>query len=181
MSVYTKTGDKGTTSLVGGTRVAKCDIRVEAYGTADELNAHVGLLAEMVKAKDSEQFDFLKRVQYNLFVVQTLLATEKEVPFNLPQLPEGAVAEMEQAIDRLQDQLPQLHSFVIPGGNIMSAQCHVARTVCRRAERCIVRLAQESEVQEDIQRYVNRLSDFLFVLSRYLVVSQGDEESLYHC
>lgn len=181
MPVYTKTGDKGTTSLVGGTRVAKCHIRVEAYGTVDELNSHVGLLAEMIRSSNPDQFAYLKQVQYNLFVLQTLLATEQEVPFQLPQLPEGAVAEMEHAIDTLQDNLPKLSCFVIPGGNMASAQCHVARTVCRRAERCIVALAQECSVDEAISQYVNRLSDFLFVLSRHLVISVGDEESLYHC
>lgn len=179
MAVYTKTGDKGTTSLVGGTRVAKCHIRVEAYGTVDELNSHMGLLAEMIRDIDSEQYDQLKCAQRHLFVVQTLLATEKDVPYDLPRLPADAVARMEQAIDALQAKLPPFRSFVIPGGNIQSAQCHVARTVCRRAERCIVSLAQQEPVSEDICRYINRLSDYLFVLSRHLVISQGQAESLY--
>lgn len=177
--IYTKTGDKGTTSLVGGTRVAKCDIRVEAYGTVDELNSHVGLLAEMIRSIDAQHYAYLKKIQNCLFVVQTLLATEKELPYELPQLPADAIAEMEQSIDALQAQLPPFRCFVIPGGNVHSAQCHVARTVCRRAERCIVALAQQAPVQEDICRYINRISDYLFVLSRHLVVSQGDEESVY--
>ncbi len=177
--IYTKTGDKGTTSLVGGTRVAKCDIRVEAYGTVDELNAHVGLLAEMIRSTDAVHYGLLKQVQNNLFIVQTLLATEKELPYELPHLPADAVAQMEQAIDNLQAVLPPFRCFVIPGGNIQSAQCHVARTVCRRAERCIVALAQQAPVEEEICCYVNRLSDYLFILSRHLVISQGDEESLY--
>ena len=181
MPVYTKTGDKGTTSLVGGTRVSKCDIRVEAYGTADELNSHIGLLAEMIRKTNPDQFAYLKQIQHNLFDLQTLLATEKDVPFNLPQLPAGAVEEMEHAIDALQNQVPKLNCFVIPGGNMASAQCHVCRTVCRRAERCIVALSQQAEVPEEISCYINRLSDFLFVLSRHLVISMGDEESLYHC
>lgn len=179
MALYTKTGDKGTTSLVGGTRVLKCHIRVEAYGTVDELNSHVGLLAEMIRSYDEPQFQFLKKVQFNLFIIQTLLATEKEVPYSLPQLPADAVETMERSIDALQAKVPQLRYFVIPGGNLASAQCHVARTVCRRAERCIVSLAQQAPVDDDICRYVNRLSDFLFVLSRHLVISQGNEESLY--
>ncbi len=177
--IYTKTGDKGTTSLVGGTRVPKYHIRVEAYGTVDELNAHVGLLAEMVKDSHPQQYADLKEVQRNLFVVQTLLATEKEVPFTLPQLPVDAVEAMEHRIDDLQALLPPFRSFVIPGGTLPSAQCHVARTVCRRAERCIVKLGTEATVDPQVACYVNRLSDYLFVLSRHLVVSQGAEESLF--
>ncbi len=177
--IYTKTGDGGTTSLVGGTRVSKCHPRVEAYGTVDELNAHIGLLAEMIKDIDSRQFDLLKEVQQRLFVVQTLLATEKEVPFQLPQLPDTAVDEIEHQIDELQAQLPPFRSFVMPGGTLPSAQCHVARTVCRRAERCIVKLSEQSPVDNRIARYINRLSDYLFVLSRHLVISQGAEESLF--
>ena len=177
--IYTKTGDKGTTSLVGGTRVPKYHIRVEAYGTVDELNAHVGLLAEMVKDSHPQQYADLKEVQRNLFVVQTLLATEKEVPFTLPQLPADAVEAMEHRIDDLQALLPPFRSFVIPGGTLPSAQCHVARTVCRRAERCIVKLGTEATVDPQVACYVSRLSDYLFVLSRHLVVSQGAEESLF--
>lgn len=177
--IYTKTGDGGTTSLVGGTRVSKCHPRVEAYGTVDELNAHIGLLAEMIRDIDSRQFDLLKEVQQRLFVVQTLLATEKEVPFQLPQLPDTAVDDIEHQIDELQAQLPPFRSFVMPGGTLPSAQCHVARTVCRRAERCIVKLSEQSPVDNRIARYINRLSDYLFVLSRHLVISQGAEESLF--
>ena len=177
--IYTKTGDKGTTSLVGGTRVPKFHPRVEAYGTVDELNAHIGLLAEMIKDTDGTQYGLLKEVQRNLFVVQTLLATEKEVPFTLPQLPADAVEAMEHRIDDLQALLPPFRSFVIPGGTLPSAQCHVARTVCRRAERCIVKLGTEATVDPQVACYVNRLSDYLFVLSRHLVVSQGAEESLF--
>lgn len=178
--IYTKTGDSGTTSLVGGTRVLKCDIRVEAYGTVDELNAHIGLLAEMVKSIDSPHYEALKQVQRNLFIVQTLLATEKEVKFELPQLPADAVEDLEHRIDGLQESLPPFRSFVIPGGTMASAQCHVARTVCRRAERCIVKLRQEAEVDSRVASYVNRLSDYLFILSRELVLSQGAEESLFN-
>ena len=177
--IYTKTGDGGTTSLVGGTRVSKCHPRVEAYGTVDELNAHIGLLAEMIRDIDSRQFDLLKEVQQRLFVVQTLLATEKEVPFQLPQLPDTAVDDIEHHIDELQAQLPPFRCFVMPGGTLPSAQCHVARTVCRRAERCIVKLSEQSPVDNRIARYINRLSDYLFVLSRHLVISQGAEESLF--
>ena len=176
--IYTKIGDDGTTSLIGGKRVPKCCPRVEAYGTVDELNAHIGLLAEMVQSVAEPQYAILKQARRDLFVVQTLLAVEGEVGFTLPQLPTQAVEQMEGNIDALQSQLPQLRSFVIPGGSLPSAQCHVARTVCRRAERCIVLLASQAEVPETISCYINRLSDYLFVLSRWLLVSQGVEESL---
>lgn len=177
--IYTKTGDKGTTSLVGGTRVLKCDDRVEAYGTVDELNSHVGLLAELIRQDEPHYFDFLKQVQHNLFIVQTLLATEKELPYELPKLADTAVTDLEHAIDLLQESLPKFRHFIIPGGNVASTQCHVCRTVCRRAERCIVRLAQQQPVSEEVSRYVNRLSDFLFILSRHLVVARGQEESFF--
>lgn len=173
--IYTKTGDGGTTSLVGGSRVAKCHPRVEAYGTVDELNAHLGLLAEMLRDALPDQYALLKEAQRSLFVVQTLLAAEPECDFDLPKLPSDAVGSLERAIDALQELLPQPRRFVIPGGNMMSAQCHVARTVCRRAERRIVALSAD----DPCLPYVNRLSDYLFVLSRHLVLSQGGEETLY--
>ena len=181
--IYTKSGDQGTTSLVGGTRVDKCHPRVEAYGTVDELNAHIGLLAEMIQPSDSCQYDILKQVQERLFIVQTLLATEREVAFPLPQLPADAVVELEHHIDAIQATLPPLHNFVIPGGSMAAAQSHVARTVCRRAERCIVQLARyldENAIPDTLQQilcYVNRLSDYLFVLSRHIVQTQGNKES----
>ena len=177
--IYTKTGDGGTTSLVGGTRVKKCDPRVEAYGTVDELNAHVGLLAEMIRATRADYFAILKEVQHNLFIVQTLLATEADCKYEMPPLPADAVTALEGEIDRLQEVVPKLKYFVIPGGTLAGAQCHVARTVCRRAERRIVEMAETAPVAEEIGRYINRLSDFLFVLSRHLVLSTGAEESLY--
>lgn len=177
--IYTKTGDGGTTSLVGGTRVKKCDVRVEAYGTVDELNAHVGLLAEMIRATHAGYFELLKQVQHNLFIVQTLLATEADCKYELPKLPEDAVTGLEGEIDRLQEIVPKLKYFVIPGGTLAGAQCHVARTVCRRAERRIVEMAETVPVVPEISRYINRLSDFLFVLSRHLVLSTGAEESVY--
>lgn len=177
--IYTKTGDTGTTSLIGGTRILKCDVRVEAYGTVDELNAHLGLLSEMLRPVDKDQFDFLKGVQNDLFTLQTLLAAEEDCPLKLTPLSDQAVAHLEQQIDHLQAILPPLHSFVIPGGNMLGAQCHIARTICRRAERRTVELSQQSPVTPDIIRYLNRLSDYLFVLSRHLVLSQNDAESVY--
>lgn len=178
--IYTKTGDKGTTSLVGGSRVAKDSHRVEAYGTVDELNSHIGLLAEMLRPMQGGYYDELKAVQRNLFTLQTLLATEDETIYSrLPQLDEEEVEMLERQIDLITDNLPPLHSFVIAGGNIMGAQCHVCRTVCRRAERCVVSLAREEKVDEVILRYLNRLSDYLFVLARRAVVMDGRDEDLY--
>ncbi len=178
--IYTKTGDKGTTSLVGGSRVSKDDVRVEAYGTVDELNSHIGLLAEMIRPTEGGYYDELKAVQHNLFTLQTLLATEDEALYaRLPQLAEEEVEILERQIDTITDQLPKLHNFVIAGGTMTGAQCHVARTVCRRAERCVVTLAQQSHVDDVLLRYLNRLSDYLFVLARRAVVAEGKEEDLY--
>ena len=178
--IYTKTGDGGTTSLVGGTRVPKDDKRVEAYGTVDELNSHIGLLAEMLREKHESRYDELKAVQHNLFTLQTLLATEDaDIYSRLPQLHIEEVEKLERQIDSLTDLLPKLRNFVIAGGNIAGAQAHVCRTVCRRAERRVVALSHEVSVDEAISRYLNRLSDYLFVLARYAVVSDGRPEDLY--
>ena len=178
--IYTKTGDAGTTSLVGGTRVAKDDKRVEAYGTVDELNSHIGLLAEMMRQLKGGYRDELKDVQHNLFTIQTLLATEEDDFYRrLPQLQMEEVEILERQIDTITDQLPQLKNFVIAGGNMAGAQCHVCRTVCRRAERRVVALAHEVRVDDVILRYLNRLSDYLFVLARYAVIADGKAEDLY--
>lgn len=178
--IYTKTGDKGTTSLVGGSRVSKDDARVEAYGTVDELNSHIGLLAEMMRQMEGGYYDELKAVQHNLFTLQTLLATEdSEIYSKLPQLAEEEVEMLERQIDILTDMLPKLQNFVIAGGNMTGAQCHVCRTVCRRAERRVVTLARQAHVDDVLMRYLNRLSDYLFVLARRAVVADGKVEDLY--
>lgn len=178
--IYTKTGDNGTTSLVGGSRVRKDDDRVEAYGTVDELNSHIGLLAEMMRKKQGGYYEELKAVQHNLFTIQTLLATEDETIYSrLPQLIEEEVDMLERQIDTINDQLPKLHNFVIAGGNHTGAQCHVCRTVCRRAERRVVSLARQTKIDDTILRYLNRLSDYLFVLARQAVVMDGTPEDLY--
>ncbi|MCR4829293.1 MAG: cob(I)yrinic acid a,c-diamide adenosyltransferase [Bacteroidales bacterium] len=178
--IYTKTGDEGTTSLVGGTRVKKSDLRVEAYGTVDELNSHIGLLAEMVQAIDSHLYEQLKDIQNQLFVVQTLLATEDADTYaKLPQLADNEPAKLEGWIDNMDAQVPRLKAFVIPGGSLASAQCHVARTVCRRAERCIVRAAETVEIEKNIKQYINRLSDYLFVASRYLLKCENKSENFW--
>ena len=191
--IYTKTGDNGTTSLVGGRRVKKYDQRVETYGTVDELNAHIGMLATMMRDKSidlemafdvREQFENcykqLKTAQNKLFVIQTLLATEDEDTYNkLPQLDDNATDEMEAWIDDIDKRLPALKSFVIPGGTTISAQAHIARTVCRRAERQIVRLAEEVNIEEKIKKYINRTSDYLFVISRFALILENKAENFW--
>lgn len=191
--IYTKTGDNGTTSLVGGRRVKKYDQRVETYGTVDELNAHIGMLATMMRDKSidlemafdvREQFENcykqLKTAQNKLFVIQTLLATEDEETYNkLPQLDDNATDEMEAWIDDIDKRLPALKSFVIPGGTTISAQAHIARTVCRRAERQIVRLAEEENIEEKIKKYINRTSDYLFVISRFALILENKAENFW--
>jgi cob(I)alamin adenosyltransferase len=188
--VYTKTGDNGTTSLVGGRRVKKYDQRVEAYGTVDELNAHIGMLATMTRDKSidlemafdiREQFENcykqLKTIQNNLFVIQTLLATEDEDTYaKLPQLRDNATQEMENWIDTIDSRLPKLKSFVIPGGTTLAAQAHIARTVCRRAERLIVLLAETEKIEENIKKYINRTSDYLFVMARFTLLLENKAE-----
>lgn len=179
--IYTKTGDQGTTSLVGGTRVLKCDARVEAYGTVDELNSHIGVIGELLKDCDKEHYQQLKDIQNKLFVIQTLLATEEaELYSKMPQLQENAPETIEHWIDEIQNQLPKNNAFVIAGGNLVGAQCHVARCVCRRAERRIVELMQSCEIEPKLEKYINRLSDYLFVLSRLTVIKDGKTEDFWH-
>lgn len=165
MKIYTKTGDKGKTSLVGGKRVAKTHTRLEAYGTVDELNAFIGLLLEQVS--DEKDVTTLQTIQNWLFSVGCGLASdpEKEIP-QACTLPEQAISLVEAEIDRLDASLPPLNEFVLPGGGQAAALAHVCRTVARRAERCIYRVQEESTVQETILVFVNRLSDYFFVLSR---------------
>lgn len=164
--VYTRTGDAGTTSLVGGTRVPKTHIRLEAYGTVDELNAQLGLL--LTYLSDERDARFVRRVQHTLFSVGAQLATDifQSSVCQRSVVTSEQVAEIEREIDYVDSLLPPLRAFVLPGGGRGAAVCHVCRTVCRRAERRILSLAQEAEVASELLAYVNRLSDYLFVLSR---------------
>ena len=178
--IYTKTGDKGETSLVGGTRVTKCELRGESYGTVDELNSQVGVVAELARTIEPKVYDELKTIQNQLFVIQTLLATEDATLYQkLPQLQSDAVDHLEHSIDSMTEQLPRNNAFIIPGGNLAGAQCHVARTVCRRAERLMVHLNQTAPIDAPLMQYINRLSDYLFALSRLLVVLDGKEENYW--
>ncbi|MGL4293701.1 MAG: cob(I)yrinic acid a,c-diamide adenosyltransferase [Bacteroidales bacterium] len=174
--IYTRTGDKGTTSLVGGERVEKTDIRLEAYGTVDELSACLGLLAAYMSG--SEDKSLLFYIQNKLFTIGSYLATDPSfTSFRAESLlSEDAVAVLEKRIDELDAALPRLNNFVLPGGTICASQAHVCRTVCRRAERAILRVSTEYEVDDKILRFMNRLSDYLFVLSRACNISEGFAE-----
>lgn len=174
--VYTRTGDKGTTSLIGGTRVAKHHARLEAYGTIDELNAHIGVLMSYIE--DQHDYQFLLGIQQMLFVVGGNLATDTsrcEMNRNNVVEPEK-VSEIEREIDEIDATLPPLHAFVLPSGCRAAAQAHVCRTVCRRAERRIIALCETCKVDEQVMLYINRLSDYMFVLSRKLNNQTGNHE-----
>lgn len=166
--IYTKTGDKGETSLIGGTRLPKHHIRIEAYGTVDELNSFIGLIRDTISEK--ELFDLLIEIQDRLFTIGSLLAAdpEKETKMQLPQVKEEDVVLLEKAIDKMNEVLPEMKQFVLPGGHVAVSNCHVARCVCRRAERSVLKLAENEKVDALIYKYLNRLSDYLFVLSRKL-------------
>ncbi len=175
MKIYTKTGDKGETSLVYGTRVRKNDMRIDSYGTVDELNAYIGLLRD--QAVNETRKDILKEVQDRLFTIGASLATEPNKDRKkIPDLYESDVELLEKEMDKMDAELPELRHFVLPGGHESVSFCHVARTVCRRAERLCVALSREVEVDDLIIKYLNRLSDYLFVLSRKMAQELHVEE-----
>ena len=167
--IYTKTGDKGSTSLIGGVRVPKNHIRIESYGTVDELNSYIGMVSDM--AKNEAITDQLREIQDRLFTIGSALATDpgKEVKMKLPDLHESDAEWLETQIDKMNEVLPEMRSFILPGGNLASSTCHVARCVCRRAERICVGMQEEGEpIPVLILLYLNRLSDYLFVLARFI-------------
>lgn len=168
LKIYTKTGDKGTTSLIGGTKVPKSHLRIEAYGTVDELNSYTGLCRDLLT--DEKCREVLLEVQDRLFTIGSSLACDpiKEPKMQIPDLKESDISLLENEIDRMNDAVPPMKSFILPGGHPVLSHLHIARCVCRRAERCCVRLEEESlEADSIILKYLNRLSDYLFVLSRY--------------
>jgi len=173
MRIYTKTGDKGSTSLIGGTKVPKSHLRIESYGTVDELNSFIGLLNDQLAISSplfTDIHPFLREIQDRLFTIGASLACdpEKESKLKIPDLKEEDLTTLENAIDRMDAVLPPMKSFLLPGGHMAVSTAHVARCVCRRAERSCVRLQEESLYIEPIViRYLNRLSDYLFMLSRY--------------
>jgi cob(I)alamin adenosyltransferase len=178
--VYTRRGDEGMTDLVGGIRIKKTDERLEAYGTVDELNSHMGLLLAMLDA-DFDEREMLLRVQRNLFNIGTYLATDQSrTPlYATAQLAEGETGLLEKRVDAIIAVLPESQGFVLPGGALASAQCHVCRTVCRRAERRILAFAEKGYVGPDIIQYVNRLSDYLFILAKKINFNTGHNEILW--
>ena len=182
--VYTRSGDAGKTRLIGGKERWKDNIRVEAFGTVDELNAEIGLCRELVKEIGNEKFRslirFLKSVQNELFNLGTQLATaEGDNSKNLPQLSDDAILKLESEIDTANESLSELTSFVLPGGSVINAQFHIARNVCRRAERRVVSLLKKENVDPKNIRYLNRLSDALFGWSRWISKIIGDDENLW--
>lgn len=178
-NVYTRGGDKGTTSLVGGTRVAKNSPRLEAYGTVDELNSWIGMVAAspvFKDAKDPDIVDELVKIQHRLFDIGSALATEETSSWQPEPFPAMALQYLEKLIDKIDSLLPRHNRFIIPGGTMASARAHVARTVARRAERLIITLTDTAAIDPLILPYINRLSDFLFVLARYAVMLEGEKE-----
>ncbi len=176
--IYTKTGDLGETSLLGGTRVSKSHERVEAYGTIDELNSFLGLLRDQPIGEHYKQV--LLRIQENLFIAESRIAAESNLQHTtLPPLQVDEIFFLENEIDEMNKSLKELTHFILPGGYVPSSLCHVARTVCRRAERRVVRLAATNPSEEIIIRYLNRLSDYLFVLARKTGMDAGTDETLW--
>ncbi len=171
--VYTKTGDKGKTSLVGGTRVEKNHVRLEAYGTVDELNSFVGLLA--LQITEPELQSDLEFIQNKLFSVGGYLAAEEEVADKIPSIVDADIERLEREMDRLDDLIPRVNRFVLPGGSEASARAHVCRSVCRRAERRILDVHQHYPVRAEVAKFINRLSDFFFVVARYECVKVREE------
>lgn len=166
--IYTKTGDKGNTSLIGGTKVPKNDIRIETYGTVDELNSWIGLINDQLA--DDEFRDELREVQDRLFTIGSALATdaEKEPKMKLPDLHQSDISLLEKRIDEMTAALPPMKSFILPGGHVAVSSIHITRCICRRAERLAVSMQQhELFIDEKIIQYLNRLSDYLFTLARY--------------
>jgi cob(I)alamin adenosyltransferase len=165
MKIYTKTGDKGTTALFGGKRVSKADLRIETYGTVDELNSWIGLLRD--QEVNAIRKDFLIEIQDRLFTIGSILATEPgNTKVKIPHLILDDVTSLEESIDKMDAVLPQMKSFILPGGHQSVSFCHVARTVCRRSERLVIALDETENVDPLVIQYLNRLSDYLFVLSR---------------
>jgi cob(I)alamin adenosyltransferase len=167
MKIYTKTGDKGQTSLIGGTRVPKHHIRIESYGTVDELNSYIGLIA--VQEISAEAKLMLKEIQDRLFTIGASLAADPEKSkMKIPDLLESDITLLETEIDTMNEVLPELRHFILPGGSTTVSYCHIARCVCRKAERLTVALAETSFVDTKVTIYLNRLSDYLFTLGRKL-------------
>jgi len=186
MKIYTKKGDKGKTSLFGGERVMKNHIRVEAYGTVDELNSYIGLLRDVIS--DTKIREILLKIQNELFVLGSSLATPPDKKklksgkdrLQIDTIDESHIFYLEKEIDTMNESLAPMTHFILPGGHITVSYCHIARNICRRTERRVVELAEESQVEESIISYLNRLSDYLFVLARILSKQLQVKENLWN-
>ena len=181
MKIYTKTGDKGTTSLIGGERVSKCDLRVEAYGSVDELTAHIALIADTIAENEGlkAQVEELRQIESQLMTVAALLAVGCGGEGKIAPIAEERVEMLERAIDAMQSRIPAITKFTIPGGHRWVSMAHICRTVCRRAERAALRAAEVTEVDASATKYLNRLSDYLYALGRYITEHLGVEEILW--
>lgn len=177
MKIYTKKGDQGETSLFGGTRVPKSSARIEAYGTVDELNSILGVAASHGLSNKGARW--IAQVQQDLFVLGADLATPPDSQTRINRIDETAIAFLEQAIDTMEETLPPLKNFILPGGSPQGATLHLARTVCRRAERATVACGQTEEISERTIKYLNRLSDFFFVLARFENKQAGQPEETW--
>lgn len=182
MKIYTKTGDKGTTALFGGTRVPKSHIRIDAYGTVDELNSHLGLVKDT--CQNAEVTKFMNHIQDRLFTVGAILATDPEKArmkngkdrLDIPRISQENISALEVKIDAMNENLPAMTHFVLPGGHPTVSYCHIARCVCRRAERLATALYNLEKFDQEVLQYLNRLSDYLFVLARKLSKDLNAEE-----
>jgi cob(I)alamin adenosyltransferase len=175
--IYTKTGDKGTTSLIGGTKVSKSHLRIEAYGTTDELNSYIGLCRDLIQDENSR--NILKEIQDRLFTIGASLACDplKEPKMKIPELEESDITLLEKEIDRMNETIPVMKNFILPGGHATVSHIHIARCIGRRAERCCIKLESgKEEIDAIILKYLNRLSDYLFVLARYISFQLKTEE-----
>ena len=191
MKVYTKSGDKGKTSLFSGERVSKCEDRVETYGELDELNAAIGLIASVLPKDQVQIFKEVHNIQKTLFTIGAWLATKPGSVHieKLTKLSASSVDNIETSIDQMSNELPELHAFILPGGSQPAACAHSARTICRRVERHVIRLFEKEtvlnpEIQNQyniIQKYLNRLSDYLFTLARYLNMKMNIQDNCYNC
>ncbi|HXR84282.1 MAG TPA: cob(I)yrinic acid a,c-diamide adenosyltransferase [Hanamia sp.] len=180
MKIYTKTGDAGKTSLIGGTKVLKSDARIDAYGTVDELNSYIGLVSDF--CEDEHAKNILKEIQDRLFTIGSELACDpnKKVNMPIPDLHESDVQLLETQMDQMDAQLPQMKNFILPGGLPAVSFMHIARCVCRRAERCCVKLVDnEGGVDSLIIKYLNRLSDYLFMLARFTLMKNNIPEIIW--
>ena len=178
MKVYTKTGDKGDTSLFGGKRVAKYDLRINAYGTSDELNSWIGMLRD--QEMDASYIEILLVIQDRIFSLGSQLAADPGKPkLKMPKIELKDIQLLEDEMDRMSIGLPEMTNFTLPGGHTTVSYCHIARTVCRRCERLVVELAGDAVIDALIIQYLNRLSDYLFVLSRKITQDLGVKEALW--